>query len=165
MEILLLIICSFWVLFTVIGHLGINKMNFLSDEPFIWLIPKWNFFAPNPSTSSFYILFRYKYENDECSNWKQLYKTKKRKRLIRWLWQPENNQEKANFDIISEMLLVIVKYKDNPEFIKLSSSYLSIINSINEQERFEGCKEIQFTLYRNKMHLEQVFISNFHKLN
>lgn len=104
-NIVLIVVLSIWAMISFVAHIPsfpASKFTFLYD---LALIPQWNFFAPNPPKGDFIILFRDKMSTTELYNWIEVRRTN-RQPYFCWIWNPNKRLNKAQFDLINELISI-----------------------------------------------------------
>lgn len=77
--------------------------NRLQRKDTFSLLPNWRFFAPTPATYDYHILYRTCDQEGKTSSWKAVDLIAGR-RFRQIVWFPTRRQEKAVFDLTSELL-------------------------------------------------------------
>ncbi len=169
-EIVLALVFFLWIVATVIFSIYSSKFKLLSKIGiFGYLVPQWNFFAPNPGMSDFYLLYRTQTESGEVSNWKNINEIPKRK----WysiFWNPDKIKKKAILDYAVELKSSFsdIKNEGDEQLLTISSPYLLIINSISYMLKNSGHNFVQFMILEENCLTEDIsacLISKLHKIN
>ncbi|MCB1020571.1 MAG: hypothetical protein H6509_07465 [Bryobacterales bacterium] len=63
------------------------------------LIPAWNFFAPNPGTTDYHLLYRDKLDSGEVSLWREI-PIEKEPTMLKGIWNPHKRKSKVLSDVI-----------------------------------------------------------------
>ncbi|WP_340062984.1 hypothetical protein [Ascidiimonas aurantiaca] len=170
-EILLSIFFLLWIIATFIFSMFSGRFKFATKIGiFGYLVPQWNFFAPNPGISDFYLLYRTQTESGIVSHWKNLDEISKRK----WysiFWNPDKIKKKAILDYAIELKSSFSKIekKEDENLLTISSPYLLILNLIscmlknNSEQNF-----IQFMILEENCLTEDIsacLISKLHKIS
>lgn len=169
-AILLGLVFLLWIILTVIFSMFSGKFKIVSKiGVFGYLIPQWNFFAPNPGTSDFYLLYRTQTESGVLSHWKNLNEISERK-WYSTFWNPDKIRKKAILDYAIEFKSSFSKIeKENDEkFLIISSPYLLIINLISNILKGSKEKFVQFLILEENCSNNEMttcLISKMHKIN
>ena len=106
-EWLLICFLALWLVLSTLGQLTtwsrVPKrlaalVGFFSTYDFFSLLPAWNFFAPNPGTTDYHLLYRDKLHNGEYSVWREL-RVDKERGLLKGIWNPNKRQSKIISDV------------------------------------------------------------------
>lgn len=74
--------------------------NWFLESDVFSIIPSWNFFAPNPGTTDYHLLYRDKLESGELSVWREI-PIDKEPSLLRAVWNPRKRKSKVLSDVVS----------------------------------------------------------------
>lgn len=66
------------------------------------VVPNWNFFAPNPGTTDYHLLYRDRLDGGDFSMWREI-ATAKQSGLLRGIWNPRKRQSKVISDVVSAL--------------------------------------------------------------
>lgn len=149
------------------------------------LIPQWNFFAPNPGTEDYYILYRDEGFGGGVGAWQELSDSASERHWTDAIWNPESLENKTRFDLV-QVLLQQYETSLQPgvdrspsgagigdltpvdsELIKLSMPYVALLSHVAEQPRSEMSNATQFLIMRKlgtDGQIEPVFLSAFHEV-
>ena len=162
------IILIVWGLVSILNQfqLKINS-KIASFDPYS-LIPQWSFFAPNPGTFDYHLLFRDDGEDLDL-NWQEIPLLYERTK-ISFLWNPNKRLNKALFDMTETLKQIELREKDNKNFIYISLPYLYLLNLVLSQPNIKDNSNLrQFIIVRNygrstDKENEIVFISKIHMI-
>ncbi|WP_070011781.1 hypothetical protein [Streptomyces abyssalis] len=131
------------------------------------LIPNWRFFAPKPARHDFHLLYRTLSTADQQSPWKAASTIAARK-WSQVVWFPGRRQEKAVFDICSELASAVgnpnIKITETPAYRLLRRFVLRRIEEADEDWPEVRGYQFLITQYSGHDHSEEptyVFISSF----
>jgi hypothetical protein len=96
------------------------------------LIPVWTFFAPNPATGDFYVVYRDELNSGALTAWVETATPRARQRLLASIWNPDRRATKALFDIGSALSVVARDFAD-PEAVQLTLPYLALLTFVCSQ--------------------------------
>jgi hypothetical protein len=91
------------------------------------LLPIWTFFAPNPATGDFYLVYRDELSVGGSTIWREL-SAPRSARTVAAIWNPDRRYNKALFDVASA--LADEANKSNGARIQLSLPYLSLLTLV-----------------------------------
>lgn len=158
-EIIALLIGVLLIIFSIMGTISgisIPKINSLS-----LLVPKWNFFAPNPATQRYHLLYRLGDHESNLSCWKEINLNKRS--WYTFVYNPSKRLSKGFFDIIIDM-----SSKPISDISNLNISYLLILNLVNDKVQ----NSFNTTYYQYMIMVKDfpddakprvLFLSNIHK--
>lgn len=157
-----------WFLTTVLCQFpgyGIGK--FLKGRDYCAVIPIWTFFAPNPATQDFVLLFRDQHISGTISAWK-MFEYRLPSPAIRWLWNPGKRRSKVIHDMATVWLLIAEREPACKTFM-LSVPYLCLLHQVCAAPRGHSAIATQMAIgsvHRNQRDAPaEIFAtSEFHKL-
>jgi hypothetical protein len=157
-----------WFLLTVLKHLPVRVMrkfgNFLLSPMSLRFIPIWNFFAPNPASHTYHLLYRDQSKDGKMTNWHEI--KIPQQEWSRVFWNPSKSFNKGILDIVLEFTQLIPRLKDHQEIIKVSLPYLTILSYLSYVQRSIEPFATQFLLLQSSSSagFEILFLSDFHQL-
>lgn len=157
-----------WAGFTVAAQFNIGRNLLRKIDPTGLLIPDWRFFAPHPAEHEYRLLYRDMGGDEALTSWQEI-DLSMRRSALHLVWAPHRRLEKALFDATSE-LLSVTESTDDLNIIKLSTSYLALLNVVTYQSQREaGTDRVQFLImraaeYEASVIPDPVFLSDFHRL-
>lgn len=163
-------IFSYWFLATLLANISLEIIpskvySILTLSRFPLAIPVWTFFAPRPGKFDYYILYREVDYDGNFSNWFEMYK-ERRKPLLKMLWNPTRDLEKAILDVTIGLAREIVNHKDRIDYIALSVPYITILNLVSNHTRFHNTAKVQFTLFqKTSKETIEIFTSGIHRVS
>lgn len=124
------------------------------------LIPIWHFFAPNPSTYSFWILYRNMYQENNFSAWQELNLGTERNPYWSFVYNPPTRLNKAVIDLAFDL----TDQKQAGITVELSNAYLHILRHVTHASNDPFATAIQFCIAsrRDKLIPEIHFLSGIH---
>jgi len=126
-----------------------TKGRVAKNLDFFGLIPKWTFFAPRPARRNLFLLYRDRYPDGAMGNWTMLYAMDRYRSQWSFIWNPAKRLRKTLFDQIVMLLSEDYSTEDNKAKIKLSISYLLILNHISSIPRRTDAVATQFLVMEN----------------
>lgn len=188
-EIAVGVVFVVWVLATIVlstpimPDYGISALGSV-----VALIPRYNFFAPNPGTDDYYVVYRNRSADGSVTEWtipEDVYDPPDR---LRWIWNPYYIPSKVVFDA-TQALAQSVEFDDeeaddldevaapnsteqvvpvNSVETQLNVYYLTILEFVTSQEHESGAEEVQFAVMqgsRSTSEYRPTFVSRFHSLS
>lgn len=168
---MLIVILGIWALFSILVHIPSFPTHRFSLFYNLALMPQWNFFAPNPPKGDFVILYRDKLIDDLLTSWIEI-KNKNRNNFICWIWNPNKRFNKAQYDIINELVSVSNQLKvsnleeqEKKESTIQTVAYLALLKYVINHQINPLALERQFAIVTRKVvGYDLVFTSNFHRI-
>jgi hypothetical protein len=134
------------------------------------LVPIWTFFAPNPGVSDYNLLSRVKLTDGTITTFQEIPLRSKKKISIA-LFNPDRRLQKALHDHARTIIMQIEKGipEQNKENIKLTFSYISVLNYCSKLPAMRDAHSIQFVILESFGYLELresrlILNSEFHKI-
>lgn len=159
----LAVILILWFVFSILKYFpGIKDWIIRCDV--FYLIPTWNFFAPEPNQTDYYLYYRVFSDSLE-SPWRLVSFGAKRE-WYGFIWNPYRRHRKALFDLC-QLLITTPSIQENDKIY--SMSYLLLLNHVSGLCINEMADSIQFAIGQivpvNKdQELSIAFISKSHIL-
>lgn len=154
METFIASIFIIWFCLTIIWQFQYPFVNNLREIDILGLIPNWTFFAPNPGTSDFHIIYRLASKEQVCE-WVELPMTANRK-AFNSLWNPEKRRTKMLIDCVNSIIQLVKATRKNSDDEQVSSKlltvsvpYMLILNTVQsdiEKSGFNGFSHVQFAV-------------------
>jgi hypothetical protein len=173
LEWVIILIVTGWFLCTIIVNL--NKEDCLDFLPEVLLrfLPLWTFFAPNPASTDFHLVYRNMDNNGEISDWNDARILLEPRKVLHAIWNPYKRAPKALVDHMQILLNLYFglksKYKEEQSLnsLMLTSSYLHLLNYINHLTKEPENKSRQFAILEKsrEINFQILFISGFHNLH
>ena len=107
------------------------------------LIPCWTFFAPNPGTSDYHLLYRDRYEDGAFTSFKEV-SLISRISIVGAIWNPEKRNQKILSDAVRSLAMLVSDLNINE--IQVTIPYLLILNHITNLERSDNVDVTQFVI-------------------
>lgn len=176
MSVLFIFLLSAWLLVSVIAQLRrvrrtnplIKAVSWLKWRDYCALIPSWSFFAPNPGTSDYRLLYRDKLCDEQYTAWKEVEFPSDP--LIRWVWNPGKRAKKALVDMCSSLMSMASRDLKKPsKMVYISVPYITLLTYVSRQPRSPLSEHTQFmiaaTFGRHEPKGPEIlFISPLHQL-
>lgn len=156
--------------FDATGYGPARRVAFLLRSlDFFSLIPSWNFFAPNPGTNDYHLLYREQLDETTYGVWREV-PFPKQSGLLRLLWNPRKRRGKVLSDVVVSLGRAVAAARetaveqlpravaetreyeaeltrlisDELQPLKLSIPYLIILNYLNGLPHSPFGRSIQF---------------------
>jgi hypothetical protein len=128
-----------WLLASAVGQLPGPLSRWIRERDAVGLIPSFSFFAPNPASTDCCIVYRHVLADGQVTGWTSAFVW----RPVPWraLWNPDRRAEKA----ISDATSALARYADQ-RGVRLSVSYLMLLNYVAALPRSAGAVGVQFAL-------------------
>ena len=151
-----------WFVLTVAAQLQGRLSSKLREYDNCGLIPAWTFFAPNPISRNYYLMFR-DITPKACTPWREAF-THPEPSLIQVLWQPLRREEKALSDVMFHLTKQAAEVSS--ERLYLSMSYLALLHYVTSLPHAAEATATQFMLTARATNQPFVplFLSALHQL-
>jgi hypothetical protein len=162
------VIFTVWLLITIICQFSqISISKFFKRYDYFSAIPTWTFFAPNPATQDFTLMYRDQKLDGTVSSWK-VFAYCPPPPQVRWIWNPEKRRPKIIHDMATSWLLLA---EDNlsAEFFLLSVPYLCLLHQATVAPRGQVVSATQIAVVSVHSRYEQkpveiMATSRFHRV-
>jgi hypothetical protein len=157
-----------WGTLTVINQFEYSWVQNIRKLDFFYLVPRWTFFAPNPGTFDYHIVYRFRDLNNSITNFKEI-DLQREKRFSTGLWNPQRRIGKAVLDVGMELENLGIKSHANPENIQLSLSYLILLNFVKQHSDNTNFHYVQFVILKSYGYFDKnkpilILCSAFHRI-
>lgn len=156
-----------WFVLTVIHHLPCKAFDTVRAADKLMLLPRWNFFAPQPGISDFHVLVRDQLVDGSASAWQQLEVPSPRRTVLSSLWHPGKRGPKALFDTVTTLLVMTSNRSIEARLVPFSLPYLMLLNAVSSLPRSPFTVGRQFMLVKTDglgAWPDVLFVSNVHEL-
>lgn len=151
-----------WFILSILKYFSFAK-DWIIENDVLSLIPTWNFFAPEPNQTDYYLYYRVFSDHTE-SPWRLVSFGAKRK-WYGFIWNPYRRDRKSFFDICQ--LLIGIPISQQNEVI-YSMPYLLLLNHVSNLCNAEMGDSVQFAIGmvipQTDTELATTFISQSHQL-
>lgn len=134
------------------------------------LIPAWTFFAPNPGTRDFELLFRDRLVEGQYTPWKELERPVGS--ILRAIWNPAKRRQKAVVDMCSLLTRMAAGNKTElgARQVVLSVPYLGLLTYVSSLKAGPLSTSRQFLIattfgHHSDKKPEILYVSHLHALN
>ena len=136
---------SLWLVATVAFHFD-RFRDPLGRWDALGLLPRWNFFAPNPGTHDFHLLIRDCVRPDVFTNWTRVEIGLASRSWVSALWYPGGREPKALYDIGMDALVTAATLEFDPGRMQFTPPYLALLNAAQAAPKTAFSKGRQFAL-------------------
>lgn len=150
--------------------------------PLVMLVPKYNFFAPNPGVTDYRLLYRNRRVDDSLTSWQHIDEVDRVPDRFGWAWNPHYNYTKVVTDVTEPLKKACSDSVEDAssddeaqgelvaienESVEISVMYLTLLEYVSARDHSELAEAVQFMIMRDSRQMETpepVFISNFHSI-
>jgi hypothetical protein len=169
-AILATVLFSVWVIATLAAHWSDSWAVAIGRfDPFA-LVPTWKFFAPNPGTTDYHLVFRDRLASGELTPFREVPALNPARDLFAWAWYPRRRLCKAVTDAVVNLLRDAERAEPGePGLYKLTVAYLTLANYVSGLPASAEAQSRQFLIlasfgYEEALGPILVFTSDFHAL-
>jgi hypothetical protein len=167
-RIVVIVFFFVWVIATIVNQFDYPWVRKIQSFDICRILPRWTFFAPNPGTSDFHILYRQKDVEDNITDFTEIPLHGKRY-LSSIIWNPEKRVKKVLLDLAITINSQIAAKLLNENNIKLSFGYIALLNFLSTVPLNKSTRYIQFVILESAGFIETVepqlvICSEFHKI-
>jgi len=120
---------SAWLAASTVEQLRLPGVQRYRRWDVLGLVPVWTFFAPNPATGDFHVVYRDELGSGECTLWADAGDGPSPRGLRASVWNPDRRATKALFDIASGLALA-ANETVNPDAVQLTLPYLALLSFV-----------------------------------
>lgn len=159
-------ILTLWFAASVLNQFPRSSAWAITAWDHIGFVPFWNFFAPEPVSSDYYLVYRHFGSDGWIGPWQDFTVPPKRA-LLSWIWHPHRRSRK----IIMETAFAIITNAATVEesaSIRLGTPYLLILHCVSRAPRFSDSVAVQYAFirqsHRGSNESPVAFVSDIHLL-
>jgi hypothetical protein len=115
-----------WFLLTIPNQFRSTQRILARFDPF-HLLPRWTFFAPNPGTADYHLLYQDVAADGSCSSWVEAPLTDQR-RISHLLWNPGKRRSKVLADFAQSLCCTASETDAFESAVLMSTPYLCIMH-------------------------------------
>jgi hypothetical protein len=161
----LVVLLTTWFTLSVLNQVGRSRFPGLERADLWQLLPRWNFFAPNPGMHDYYLMYRDKSQAGEPGGW-HLLQPKHYRPWMSCVWNPGKVQNKVVADLVQMLAGYDADVRQNPA-VMLSLPYLVWLKMTIEAPRADDATLRQFVLAQKQGliatdPLTPILVSDFH---
>ena len=170
MSVAATVACGFvvaWLLVTALGHLAPLKLWVNKVDRF-HLVPRWNFFAPNPGDRDYHLVVRDRCSDGRLTEWRNVPVYVPRPRLA-WLWHPQKRAPKVLSDAVQAIRFLHRHQSVSDSALPFCLPYLLLLSRASKvPPRAPDAVELQFAIIEATGHedtraLRCAFVSSYHR--
>jgi hypothetical protein len=163
-AILLIAVFTLWLAASVAVYVPALRRPLRSIDIFM-LVPTWKFFAPTPGQRDMHLLYQDRYEDGATALWTEVQPMRQRP-WFAFAWNPDRRANKALFDIVQELSVIIEASEQVQEF---TVPYLGLLTHVSCLPRTTKPVATRFLLMDSSGNARQpdpkpLFVSRFHDL-
>ena len=157
-----------WFILTIINQFNYKWVQKVKKFDVFHLLPRWTFFAPNPGTSDYHFVFRLMDVNNNVSSFTEIPLYGNRNFLSAF-WNSNKRVKKALADLVMDLNRQCVSKEINEENIKISFSYIALLNFLSNVPKSTNTKSIQFAILKSQGFIDDeipslIICSEFHNV-
>lgn len=159
---------TIWLLISVLYQIDFSLVVWLKKFDGFALIPRWKFFAPNPSVADYKLFVRDRLADRTVTLWREI-ELSGEKTLAAGLWNPARRRVKVILDAMRRIRMLAAAPGTTPEILAVSLPYLTLLQVATSGVHPESCAESQFAVMQVSGLLSEsaprlMFHSRFHSL-
>lgn len=162
------ILFSAWFAATVVCQFHRYQIGrFLKRHDYCAVLPIWTFFAPDPASQDFTLLYRDKDQGGELTPW-NVFAYRRPPAAIRWIWNPDKRRAKVIHDMAT-VWLIAADRDPSDQAILLSVPYLCLLHQASIAPRSRPAVATQLAIasvhdQRSDKPAEIFAMSRFHRI-
>jgi hypothetical protein len=161
------LLLGLWFLASIVHQVAPVWLSRFVPSDLFGLVPRWLFFAPNPSRADTHVVYRDRRESG-WGTWQALTPAMGDRRW-RWVWHPQRYPTKAATDLVNGLRRTINLHREAPRAIVLSNAYLALLHWVAAQPVKAGVTHRQFAIvtshgFAHEEVLNVLFVSEPHRL-
>lgn len=162
------ILFSGWFILAVICQFHRFRIGrFFKRHDYCAVLPIWTFFAPDPASQDFTLLYRDKGQDGELTPW-NVFAYRRPPAAVRWIWNPDKRRAKVIHDLATVWLIAVDSDPSNQSFM-LSVPYLCLLHQVSVAPRSMPAVATQIAIasvhsQRGDKPAEIFAMSQFHRI-
>jgi len=161
---------SVWLFISACYQAEIKWCMRLKTRDRFSLIPRWTFFAPNPISSDYHVIYRDRMEDGTLGPWKTSEALASRNALLAALWNPRKRSRKALTDWMRNLKRVVRRSRGRENVVRMSFPYIALLYFVSHLEHDESSCSTQFAVVQTFGHHASrasrlILHSEFHELH
>ncbi|HTS31809.1 MAG TPA: hypothetical protein VMH81_38330 [Bryobacteraceae bacterium] len=134
---------AFWIGATIVRQVWKGHHPVLNGMDRFSLIPRWTFFAPNPATSDYRLMFRDRYAGGRFSLYREV-PLGARLSVLHVIWNPGKRGQKLLADSVRGLVRSAAAMHESG--LKTTLGYLAILNYVASLPRTSASEATQFVI-------------------
>jgi hypothetical protein len=160
-------VLSAWWALSAVFQLSDRMQLWLGRYDMFGLLPCWSFFAPNPGTTDYRLVYRDLNAEGDASAW--LEAPLLSGSSFRFIWHPEKHRAKALTDLIQILFRTSAELDDEIGKLALTWPYIAILAHVTSLPKRDRSLRRQFAVVSTTGHaaprkLSLLFVSSVHAL-
>jgi len=143
LDLTIITLLGFWLTITLLYATPLCERFGVKRVLLVRLVPQWNFFAPNPGTQDFHLLYRDQLVDGSVGPWRECADFTGKRPAAAPIWHPEKRAKKTLYDITA---MLITENLTDRNLIKLSIPHLLALNYVAALPRSSLSTARQFVL-------------------
>lgn len=158
---------AIWLVVSTLYQLDVPLAVWIKKADAAALLPRWKFFAPNPSVADYRLFVRHRLADDTVGEWREV-QLHREKTLTEAIWNPGRRRLKVIIDAMHRIRILVQNPDTTPMLIEASLSYLTLLQvAMAGSAAVDGPRETQFAVLQFSGLLRDsrprlVFHSRFH---
>lgn len=148
-NVVAIVFFALWLLLTIFNQFNFKWVSQIKKQDIFHLLPSWTFFAPNPGTSDYHIVYRTMDDNKNVSAFIEIPLLNDR-RLTHAFWNSSKRVKKVLTDLVMILKKSCAAEDMKKEKLQVSFSYIALLNFLTHLERSTSVKFIQFAILESK---------------
>jgi hypothetical protein len=134
-----------WLVVSALNQFGLRAIQRIKRSDFFSLIPRWTFFAPNPSTTDYQLLYRDRLRDGRVTGWRAATRQREMS-LVTALWNPSKRRQKAVIDFTHGMLRQFRRSPEHTDSLQLTLAYIALLLLAASAEHEAAAESTQFAV-------------------
>jgi len=161
-------VLAVWFVLSVLNQFTNIELWPVRRWDYFSLLPKWTFFAPNPGTNDYDVLYRDGYADGTVSEWTEA-RLSRAKNFITPFWHPDKRLRKVVTDTMRSVGRIPRDGRNRRNRLCLSVPYLSILHFVSHLPASPVAVRRQFIVMQTSGYFpprppKVILRSEFHKL-
>lgn len=166
--ILVIAFYAIWLLISALYQVDFSLAVWIKKLDALALLPRWKFFAPNPSVADYKLFVRDRLADRSVTTWREI-ELSGEKTLAAAVWNPARRRVKVVVDAMRRIRILAATPEADPEVLAASLPYLTLLQVATDSAHLDSSHESQFAVMQvSGLKAESpprlVFHSRFHNL-
>jgi hypothetical protein len=162
-EVVVVIVITVWAALSALAQVPINAIDRLRSLDFFGHLPSWTFFAPNPPTGDYVLMYRHRTREGYWTYWKE-YRLPPRRAHVMTLWNPWRRYRKALFDLV---VWLAEESSTGGSRVRISIPYVMLLTAVAAVATERPMRAVQFSVLKASPSVpdpEVLMVSDVHEL-
>lgn len=138
------LVLGVWLLLSAVVQFQGRRIDAIHRFDPFRLLPKWTFFAPNPGSTDYHLVYR-DFTGDAATPWRELPVIVPNSGW-RWLWNPRKRVSKALTDCTQNILDIGREPEIKPDVLPFALPYIAVLNAVASLPASEDVEARQFAI-------------------